>query len=165
MHRFHSTTCLPHSQATHLAWERGSIHTSRANVFISAWPFNLQVDYIRAMVTEYLSQGLPPGLVTEATSQDPRSSLTSLTQLPRPPCPMNIAAMPLCEGRSGPGQSRTASRTSLPHLGGYMSRLQHFSLTFHPPLTVIFCRIAALTHTHTHTHTHPHTHPHTHTHT
>ena len=75
--------------------------------------FDPQVDYVEAMVTEYLKQELPHGPVSEAISQDPRNSLTTL---PRPPGPMNIAPMPLYEGRRG--QSRTASRTSLPQLGG-----------------------------------------------
>ena len=83
----------------------------------------IQADYVEAVASEYLKQGLPMGIVQEMVQCDPRSSTSLLPPPPTTGCPMSITPMALYEGRVNTRPpSRMSSNTSLPLLGESIGR-------------------------------------------
>ena len=76
----------------------------------------LQTEYMEAVALEYMRQGVSGGLVQEVSQQDPRKSLSLLSQ--PLDCPISITSMALRENKPPTRpSSRLGKRPSLPQLG------------------------------------------------
>ena len=76
---------------------------------------SLQSEYVEVIAKQYVRQGVPGGIIQEATQQDPRTSVTALPH--STDGPMSITSMALIDNKPTRPPSRVSNRPSLPQLG------------------------------------------------